>query len=104
MSDTVELIEGGWKLHAWRSLADHHRYSMRDLERLNREAIAAGAQALLCTAKDAPKIERLLASGYTSQLPILVQEMRISLDVGPILAGIDASTASGTRETGAPSC
>lgn len=98
------LIEGGWKLRAWRSLADHHRYSIRDLERLNREAIAAGAQALVCTAKDAPKIERLLASGYTSQLPILVQEMRISLDVGPILAGIDASTASGTRETGAPSC
>ncbi|MEE2857265.1 MAG: tetraacyldisaccharide 4'-kinase [Planctomycetota bacterium] len=98
------LVEGGWNLCAWRSLADHHRYSTRDLERLSRAAISAGAQALVCTAKDAPKIERLLASGYNCQLPILVQEMQISLDVGPILAGIDASTASGTRETSAPSC
>ncbi len=31
---------------------DHHRYSPRDAERIERKAIAAGAQALMCTEKD----------------------------------------------------
>ncbi len=66
-----------WTLHIVGEAAypDHHRYSQRDSEELERQALAAGAEALLCTEKDIFNF----ALAETRKLP--VYSCRISLQL-----------------------
>lgn len=51
-----ELVGLGLELVEWLAFPDHHGYTPRDLERLEERALAAGAEAVICTQKDAVKI------------------------------------------------
>ncbi len=51
-----ELVSLGVELVEWLAFPDHHGYTPRDLERLEERALAAGAEAVICTQKDAVKI------------------------------------------------
>ncbi len=51
------LAELNINLAGFESFADHHPFTSADLQRLNTLARAAGAAALLCTEKDAVKIQ-----------------------------------------------
>lgn len=57
---------------------DHHRYTREDLESLQREARAAGADTLVTTDKDWVKISQLIAPDFT--LPVLRVEMRVRFE------------------------
>ena len=82
------LTDHGWNLVGLEPFRDHHRYQMSDFRHIYRRAGERGAAALVCTAKDAVKIELLLAAGMNSPLPILVQEVTTAVDLEPILAQI----------------
>ncbi|MBN1442613.1 MAG: tetraacyldisaccharide 4'-kinase [Planctomycetes bacterium] len=51
-----QILALGVELAGWRAFRDHHRYTRRDLEGLQREALRVGADALVMTQKDAVKI------------------------------------------------
>src|SRR5207302_1701696 len=53
------LNREGYQLCHTRALRDHHRYVQSDLDRIERESIAKGAQALLTTAKDEVKLRSI---------------------------------------------
>ena len=53
----LRLLGTSYVGHHW--LADHHHYVQNDIDQLNREAIAAGADLLLTTEKDWVKIAPL---------------------------------------------
>jgi tetraacyldisaccharide 4'-kinase len=57
---------------------DHHRYTLRDLDRLQSAARSTGATALMTTAKDQVRIAPLLAS-RPAGLPILTAGLRIEI-------------------------
>lgn len=58
-----------------RAFADHHNYKQTELDALIAEAKAAGAEALLTTAKDAVRLMNLRL-----ELPCYVLEIEISID------------------------
>lgn len=77
---------------------DHHEYSDDDIRNIGARARAAGASALVTTAKDAVRMEdrAALAGG----LPLLVLEMRAELPAdGAVLACIDAAIDEHRRKT-----
>jgi tetraacyldisaccharide 4'-kinase len=47
-----DLEDAGWRLTGRRSFADHHHYSEREIQSLEEEARASGAEVLLTTEKD----------------------------------------------------
>lgn len=99
------LLESeGWNLVGLTKYRDHHRYSAQDLDDLNQTARAGGANYLVCTAKDAVKIEALEPRAAASGMPILVQEIGTTLDVARLLRSLGSLSSSGTRELQAPSC
>ncbi len=49
---------------------DHHRYSNADAERIAAAALAGGAHRIVTTAKDLPKLERVLADPAPSALEV----------------------------------
>ncbi len=58
-----------------RAFADHHKYKQPELDALINEARAAGAEALVTTAKDAIRLANLKL-----ELPCYVLEIEISID------------------------
>ncbi len=50
------LNRQGYRLCYTRALRDHHHYVQSDLDRIERESVSSGAQALLTTAKDEVKL------------------------------------------------
>jgi tetraacyldisaccharide 4'-kinase len=66
---------GGHTLSYTRAFADHHVYTQQDVEALEREAAAHGAQLLLTTAKDAVKLRSL-----RFRLPCYVLEVEMVFD------------------------
>jgi tetraacyldisaccharide 4'-kinase len=58
------------------SFADHHRYSGAELQDLEAEAVAAGANALLCTEKDVFN----LPPSFAASLPIYACRIRLALN------------------------
>ncbi len=64
------------RLTGWRSFPDHHPYSAGDLAELAAAAQAAGAQALLTTAKDWAR----LGERWEQPLPLLVLEVAARLE------------------------
>lgn len=87
-----------WQLTGHTAFGDHHRYTRGDVENLNRRARSEGASFLICTAKDAVKIEPVDRATIASQLPILVVEIAPSLDMAPLLADIQDRSSAGKRE------
>ncbi len=94
----------GWNLVGCQHFPDHHRFSGGDLQAVALQGQRAGASVLVCTAKDAVKIEEIQATGISLPLPILVLDVTVELDVAPLLDGIDAPRSPGRRETPASSC
>jgi tetraacyldisaccharide 4'-kinase len=58
-----------------RAFRDHHRYTPKDVDRLEKEAAASGAKVFLTTAKDAVKLKDLRFN-----LPCLVAESEMIFD------------------------
>jgi tetraacyldisaccharide 4'-kinase len=69
------LRRNGFELRYKRAFSDHHPYGQADVRRVEREAVARGAEVLLTTAKDAVKLRGL---GFT--LPCCVVEPRLEFD------------------------
>ncbi len=72
------LESAGLKLAVRFAFADHHSYTAADLARIESEARAAGATALLTTEKD-----RIRLGGLTAALPILTVPLRIEIENEP---------------------
>lgn len=70
------LEEIGISLAGWHAFPDHHPYSLRDINRLEREARAADA-ALITTAKDAVRI-----TPGTLTVPLAV--VPVGLEISPL--------------------
>jgi tetraacyldisaccharide 4'-kinase len=70
-----QLQSDGFTLNYTRAFSDHHVYTQRDIEALEHEAQAQGAEALLTTAKDAVKLRAL-----RFQLPCYVVEIELEFD------------------------
>lgn len=68
----------GYALSYTSVFADHYNYRQSDIDRLNKDAIAHGAQAVLTTAKDAVKTER-----FDFHLPCYVIDIAIEIDDAP---------------------
>jgi tetraacyldisaccharide 4'-kinase len=71
----AHLRGDGHALNYTRAFADHHAYTQRDVDAIEREAEAQGAQWLLTTVKDAVKLRHL-----RFRLPCYVLEVEIGFD------------------------
>ena len=71
----AHLRGDGHTLNLTRAFADHHVYTQRDVDAIEREAEARGAKWLLTTAKDAVKLRAL-----RFRLPCDVLEVEIGFD------------------------
>jgi tetraacyldisaccharide 4'-kinase len=69
------LKRSGFDLTYTRAFADHHAYTVADIERVTREARAKGAEALLTTAKDAVKLRSV-----EFELPCFVVEIEFEFE------------------------
>jgi tetraacyldisaccharide 4'-kinase len=73
------LESAGLSLAARVAFRDHHSYAARDLERLQAAAGAAGAVALVTTAKDQVRLTPLIAA-LPPGLPLLTVDLRIEIE------------------------
>jgi tetraacyldisaccharide 4'-kinase len=71
-----DLKKWGFSLVQQCSLSDHHRYSSGEIQELEAEAGAAGANALICTEKDVFN----LPASFTAVLPIYACRIRLALN------------------------
>lgn len=69
------LQKQGYDVVAVSEFPDHHRYAQRDVKNIIQEAKAAGAKALITTAKDAVKLREL-----SFELPCYVLEIELCLE------------------------
>lgn len=97
------LESAGWHVVGDTSFRDHHNYSIQDLKNVDQKAREQGADYLVCTAKDAVKLESLISQLDDSLLPILVQEIDTALDVANLLKSFTSGSSSGRRELPASS-
>ena len=73
------LEAAGLRLAARVAFRDHHPYTARDLGRLQAAARAAGAAALVTTAKDQVRLAPLIAA-LPPDLPLLTASLRIEIE------------------------
>jgi tetraacyldisaccharide 4'-kinase len=73
------LEVGGLQLATRKAFPDHYAYTERDLEHLAKQAAAAGAVALVTTAKDRVRLGKLLA-GLPPDLPLKTVGLRIGIE------------------------
>jgi len=73
-----DLVRWGFRLVGRRGFRDHHRYTPADAEELERAAVIAGADAMLCTEKD---VFNLRDAG-PARLPIYACRIHLSLSDG----------------------
>lgn len=72
------LESAGMRLVARMAFADHHRYTGRDLERIQASALAAGARALITTEKDRVRLGGL-AGQFAETLPLCTAKLRVEI-------------------------
>jgi tetraacyldisaccharide 4'-kinase len=72
------LTQSALELTAHYAFRDHHRYTVRDLDRLANQARAAGATTLLTTEKDEVRLQ-----GLKSPLPIATVRLRTEIENEP---------------------
>ncbi|MFL6227781.1 MAG: tetraacyldisaccharide 4'-kinase [Pyrinomonadaceae bacterium] len=90
----ANLRGGGYELRRTRAFADHHDYTQGDVEETEREAQAAGATALVTTAKDAIKL-RALRFG----MPCYEIEIELEIDDEPgFMELVRAAIAEGDKK------
>lgn len=73
------LEAAGLHLAGRMAFRDHHNYATRDLHRLHQAAHAAGAAALITTAKDQVRLGPLLAV-LPPDLPLLTAGLRVGIE------------------------
>jgi tetraacyldisaccharide 4'-kinase len=73
------LEAAGLRLGARIAFRDHHRYTARDLDRLQSAAGGAGAAALITTEKDLVRLGPLVVS-LPPSLPILIARLRTEIE------------------------
>jgi tetraacyldisaccharide 4'-kinase len=73
------LEAGGLQLAVRKAFPDHYAYTERDLDRLAKQAVAAGAVALVTTAKDRVRLDKLLA-GLPPDLPLKAVGLRVGIE------------------------
>lgn len=93
---------GHFHLAAFRAFADHHAFTAEDLRALEALRREKGAAWLVCTEKDFPKVQALLAPASRAAwrdglpgLPLLVARNEIQLPDGFIAAVIDHAKRKG---------
>ena len=72
------LEAAGLRLAARMTFRDHHRYTARDLDRLQSAARSAGATALITTEKDKGRLESLVAT-FPLGLPLLTAGLSVEI-------------------------
>ena len=70
----ADLLVAGVPWSGQQSFRDHQALGLADLQRLQAQALAAGAQGLVCTEKDAVKLP---LQGLSGLLPLWVAEQRV---------------------------
>jgi len=70
-----QLESEGFEVVTPKPFPDHHFYKQEEIKKLERRAKAAGAGALITTAKDAVKL-----SGLKFELPCLIAEVKLVFD------------------------
>jgi tetraacyldisaccharide 4'-kinase len=73
-----DLRRWGFSLAGELSFADHHRYTARDIARLQSAARAAGAEAMICTEKDIFN----LGGAPAMSMPVYACKIRLALSDG----------------------
>lgn len=76
----ADLCLAGVRVVGTRRFPDHHRYTARDLQRLERRALDVSAQALVTTEKDAAKLSHACRDGL--EIPLEVVGMELELERG----------------------
>ena len=71
-----DLRNWGFSVAGQRSFTDHHRYSGAEVQGLEGEAAAAGADALICTEKDVFN----LPASFSAALPVYACRIRLALN------------------------
>jgi tetraacyldisaccharide 4'-kinase len=61
------------------AFADHHRYSVRDVERIASSARRAGARAIVTTEKDRIRLGKLI-SALPGSVPLEIVRLTVSID------------------------
>jgi tetraacyldisaccharide 4'-kinase len=75
----LRSLGGDYAGHEW--FPDHHLFSGTDLQRIQKNAVAAGAEQIVTTEKDWVKLESL-AANQPGEIPFGVLEMRIDFHEG----------------------
>ena len=74
----ADVERWGMQLAGTRTFRDHHRYHQSNAQRIERAALAAGAEALLCTEKDAQN----LGAVRFEQLPLFCCDVTLRVADG----------------------
>ena len=77
------LRRNGYVLCHTRALRDHYRYVQSDLDRIERESVVKGAQALLTTAKDEVKLRSI-----NTKLPCYAVDIETEIEEGEALSAL----------------
>jgi tetraacyldisaccharide 4'-kinase len=73
------LEAAGLRLAARTAFPDHHRYTVRDLDRLVAAARAAGAAALVTTEKDMARLGKR-ASTFPKSIPLIAARLNVEIE------------------------
>ena len=76
----ADLCVAGFRVVGTQPFRDHHRYTARDLRRLEQRARGVGAEALLTTEKDAANLPESCRNGL--ELPLRVVGMELEVERG----------------------
>ena len=91
-----DLLRWGFHVIGRRAFRDHHRYSPAETERLERDALVAGADAMICTEKDVFNLRDALPS---TPAGVCVPHWTCALRSGGLLAsGAGRCAATPTAE------
>ena len=70
-----QLRQEGIKVAGTKTFPDHYRYTQKDIDPIESEAMACGAEILVTTAKDAVKLSNL-----KFEIPCFVAEIKVQID------------------------
>jgi tetraacyldisaccharide 4'-kinase len=91
-----DLQEAGMKIVIRRDFEDHHPYSAEEFAEIAREALAALAQAIMVTEKDAANLSSEMIR--QSLLPVYAAQIEFQCEEELALKGLLFSAASGSRK------
>lgn len=89
-----DLQRWGFQIVGSRPYRDHHRYTAQDMKMIEREALAAGAEGLMCTEKDVFN----LGASRPERLEILYCPISLRVPAGERLWGAIQTKAQARRQ------